>query len=144
MEIEEVAEDPQEEEEEQVGMEKIPKEAQLPVEEEIQSRIIPVFKSPPHVRENFSEPAENSKGNLGNKEIMKMLVSMKKGNGGKREEVGTTIENKRGISRGRLQKKRTNMETTSQAERRGMEGRNENEGKSAYAKIGLKNTVLLQ
>ena len=78
MEIVEVAEEPQEEEYEQVGMEKIPKEAQLPVEEEIQSRISPVFQSPSHKRENFSEPAECSKGNSGNKEIMEMLVSMKK------------------------------------------------------------------
>ena len=78
MEIVEVAEEPQEEEYEQVGMEKIPKEAQLPVEEEIQSRISPVFQSPPHKRENFYEPAECSKGNSRNKEIMEMLVSMKK------------------------------------------------------------------
>ena len=48
------------------------------MEEEIQSRISPVFQSPPHVRENFSKPAECSKGNSGNKEIMEMLVSMKK------------------------------------------------------------------
>ena len=78
MEIVEVAEEPQEEEEEQVGMKKIPKEAQLPGEEEIQSRISPVFQSPPHIRENFSEPKEYFKGNSGNKEIMEMLVSMKK------------------------------------------------------------------
>ena len=79
MEIVEFAEEPQEEEEEeQVGMEQIPKEAQLPVEEEIQSRISLVFQSPPHVRENFSEPVECSKGNSRNKEIMEMLVYMKK------------------------------------------------------------------
>ena len=48
------------------------------MEEEIQSRISPVFQSPPHVREKFSEPVECSKGNSGNKEIMEMLVSMKK------------------------------------------------------------------
>ena len=58
-------------------MEQIPEEAQLPVEDEVQSRISPVFQSPPHIRENFSEPAECSKGNTGNKEIMEMLVSMK-------------------------------------------------------------------
>ena len=39
--------------------------------------------------------------------------------------MGTTIENKRRISREKLQKKRTKMGTTSQVERRGMEGRNE-------------------
>ena len=79
MEIMEVAEEPQEEEEEeQVGMEQIPKDAHLPVEDEFQSRISPVFQSPPHVKENFSEPAECSKGNTGNKEIIEMLVSMKK------------------------------------------------------------------
>ena len=44
MEIMEIAEDPQEEEEEeQVGMEQIPEEAHLPVEEEIQSIISLVF-----------------------------------------------------------------------------------------------------
>ena len=59
-------------------MEQIPEKAQLPVEDEVQSRINPIFQSPPHVRENFSEPAECSKGNTGNKEIMEMLVSMKK------------------------------------------------------------------
>ena len=58
--------------------------------------------------------------------------------------MGTTIENKRRIFGGRLQKKRTKMGTTSQAEGRGMEGRNGKERKSAYANIGLKNTVLLQ
>ena len=78
MEIVEVAEEPQEEEEEQVGMEQFLEEAQLAVEDEFQRRISPVLQSPPHVRENFSEPAECSKGNIGNKEIMEMLVSMKK------------------------------------------------------------------
>ena len=58
--------------------------------------------------------------------------------------MGTTTENQRRISGDRLQKKRTKVGTTSQAEGRGMEGRNGNERKSAYAKIGLKNTVLLQ
>ena len=53
-------------------------------------------------------------------------------------------KNKRRISGGRLQKKRTNMGTTSQTKGRGMEGRNGKERKSVYAKIGFKNTVLLQ
>ena len=78
MEIIEIAEEIQEDEEEQVGMEQIPEEAQLLVEEEIHSRISPVFQSPPHERENLSEPAKCSKGNSGNKEIMEMLVYMKK------------------------------------------------------------------
>ena len=58
--------------------------------------------------------------------------------------MGTTIENKRRIYGGKLQKKRTKMGITSQVEGRGMEGRNGNERKSAYAKIGFENTVLLQ
>ena len=77
MEIVEAVEEPQEEEEEQVGMEQIPEEAHLLVEDEVQSRISPMFQSSPHVRENFSEPSQYSKGNTGNKEIMEMLVSMK-------------------------------------------------------------------
>ena len=48
------------------------------MEEEIQSRISPIFQSPPHVREDFSEPAEYSKSNTGHKEFMEMLVSIKK------------------------------------------------------------------
>ena len=59
-------------------MEQFLEEAQLPVKDEFQGRISPVLQSPPHVRENFSEPAECSKGNTGNKEIMEMLISMKK------------------------------------------------------------------
>ena len=45
MEIVEVVEEPQEEEEEEelVGMEQIPEEAQLPVEDDVQSIISPVF-----------------------------------------------------------------------------------------------------
>ena len=78
MEIVEVVEERQEEEDEPVGMEKILEEAQLLVEDEVHSRISPVFQSIPHVRENFSEPVECSKGNTRNKEIMEMLVSMKK------------------------------------------------------------------
>ena len=95
-----------------MGMEQFPEEAQLPVEDEFQSRISPVLQSPPHVGENFSEPAECFRGNIGNKEIMEMLVSMKK-EMEEREEVGTTTKNKRRISRGRLQKKRTKIGTTS-------------------------------
>ena len=67
MEIVEVAEEPQEEKEEQVGMEQILEEAQLPVEEEIQSIISSIFQSSPHVREDFFEPVEYSKGNTRNK-----------------------------------------------------------------------------
>ena len=78
MEIVEVVEEPQEEVEEQVGMEQYLGESQLPIEDEFQSRISPVFQSYPHVRENFSGPIEYSKGNSRNKEIMEMLVSMKK------------------------------------------------------------------
>ena len=58
--------------------------------------------------------------------------------------MGTTTENKRRISGGRLQKKRAKTGTTSQAEGRRMEGINRKERKSTYAKIGLKNIVLLQ
>ena len=78
MEIVEVAKEPQEEKEEQVEMEQFPGESQMPIEDEFKSKLSLVFQSPPHVRENFSEPAECSKGNTGNKEIMEMLVSMKK------------------------------------------------------------------
>ena len=78
MEIVEVAEEPHEEEEQQVEMEQFPRESQMPVEDEFYSRLSPVLQYPPHVRENFSEPAECSKGNTRNKEIMEMLVSMKK------------------------------------------------------------------
>ena len=46
--------------------------------------------------------------------------------------MGTTIENQRRVSGGRLQKKRIKMGTTSQAEGRGMEGRNGKERKSTY------------
>ena len=91
-----------------MGMEQLSEEAQLPVEDELQSRISSVLQSPPHVRENFSEPAECFRGKIGNKEIMEMLVSMKK-EMEEREEVGTTTKNKRRISKGRLQKKRTKM-----------------------------------
>ena len=43
IEIVEVVEEPHEEEEELVGMEQILEEAQLPVEDEVQSIISPVF-----------------------------------------------------------------------------------------------------
>ena len=52
--------------------------------------------------------------------------------------MGTKIENKRRISRGRLQKKRTKMGTTSQEEGRGMEGRNGKERKSVMQRFDLK------
>ena len=78
MEIMEVVEKPGEEENEQLGMEQIPEEGQLPTEEEMQNRRSPFFHSPPDVRENFCEPVECSKSNQGNAEIMEMLVSMKK------------------------------------------------------------------
>ena len=42
------------------------------------SRRSPLIHSPPDVRKNFSEPAECSRSNQGNTEIMEMLVSMKK------------------------------------------------------------------
>ena len=94
MEIVEVAEEPEEEEHEQLGMEQIPDEGQLPVEDEMQSRRSPLIHSPPNVRENFSEPVECSKSNQGNTKIVEMLVSMKKemeererdGNNNKRSE----------------------------------------------------------
>ena len=36
----------------------------------------PLIHSPPNVRETFSEPAECSRNNQGNTEIIEMLVSM--------------------------------------------------------------------
>ena len=78
MEIMEVAEEPQEEEDELVGMEQIPDWGQLPSENEIQNRRSPVINSPPDVRETFYEPAKCSRINEGNPEIMNMLVSIKK------------------------------------------------------------------
>ena len=59
-------------------MEQIPDEGQLTVEDEMQSRRSPLIHSPPDVKENFFEPAECSRSNQANKEIMEMLVSMKK------------------------------------------------------------------
>ena len=78
MEIVEVAEEHEKEEEEQVGMEQIPEESQLPVDDEMHNRRSPLIHSPPNVRETFSEPAKCSRSNQGNVEIMDMLVSMKK------------------------------------------------------------------
>ena len=78
MEIVEMAERPNEEENEELRMGKILEESQLPTEEEMQNRRSPILYSPPNVREIFSEPAEYSRSNQGNVEIMEMLVSMKK------------------------------------------------------------------
>ena len=78
IEIMEVAERPDEEENEELGMGQIPEESQLPIEEEMHNRRSPILHSPPNVRETFSEPAECSRSNQGNDEIMEMLVSMKK------------------------------------------------------------------
>ena len=78
MEIMEVAEEPQEEEDEPVGMEQIPLGGQLPYKDEMQNRRSPVINSPPDVRETFYEPAECLRRNEGNAEIMNMLVPIKK------------------------------------------------------------------
>ena len=78
MEIMEVAEEPQEEEDEPVGMEQIIVGGQLPSEDEMQNIRSPLINSPPDVRETFFEPAECSRSNEGNAEIMNMLVSIKK------------------------------------------------------------------
>ena len=78
MEIVEVEEEPEEEENEQLGMEQIPDESQLPVEEEMQSRRSPSIHSPLEVRQTFVEPVECSRSNQGNTKIMEMLVSIKK------------------------------------------------------------------
>ena len=78
MEIMKVAEEPQEEEDEPVRMEQIPVGGQLPSEDEMQNRRSSMINSPPDVRETFSEPAECSRSNEGNAEIMNMLVSIKK------------------------------------------------------------------
>ena len=64
--IVEVAKEPEEEENEQLGMEQILDEGQLPAEEEMQSRRSPIIHSPPKVRETFVEPAECSRSNQGN------------------------------------------------------------------------------
>ena len=73
-----MAKEHEEKEEEQLGMEQIPDEGQLLVEEEMQSIRSPSIHSPPDVRETFSEPVECSRRNQGSAEIMDMLVSKKK------------------------------------------------------------------
>ena len=77
MEIVEVTKE-QEEEEEQLGMEQILNGGQLPMKDEMHNRRSPLIPCPLDVRETFSEPAECSKNNQGNAEIMELLVSMKK------------------------------------------------------------------
>ena len=59
----EVAKEPQEDEDELVGMEQIPVGDQLPSEDEMQNIMSPVINSPPDVRKTFSEPAECSRRN---------------------------------------------------------------------------------
>ena len=54
MEIMEVAEEPQEEEDEPIGMEQIPVGGKLPSEDEMQNIRSPLINSPPDVREPFS------------------------------------------------------------------------------------------
>ena len=66
MEIVEVAKEPEEEEHDQLGMEQIPGEGQLPAEDEMQSKRSPLIHSPLDVRQTFSELAECSKSNQGN------------------------------------------------------------------------------
>ena len=78
MEIMEVAEEPQEEENEPVGMEQILVGGQLPSGDEIQNKRSPVISSPPNVRETFSEPVKCSRSNEENVDIMNMMVSIKK------------------------------------------------------------------
>ena len=74
MEIMEVVEEPQEEEDEPVGMEQIPVGGQLSSEIELQNIRSPLINSPLDVRETFAEPTEYSRSNEGNAEIMNMLV----------------------------------------------------------------------
>ena len=79
MEIVEGAEEHEEEDDEKIRMEQIPKESQFPVEDEMHNRISLLIPSPPNVRETSSEPSECSRSNQGNAKIMDMLVvSMKK------------------------------------------------------------------
>ena len=59
----------------------------------MQNRRSPILYSPPNVRETFSEPAECSRSNQGNAEIMEMLVSMKKKWRREREKVGAATKN---------------------------------------------------
>ena len=53
MEIVEIVEDPEEEEQEQLGMEQILDEGQLPAKDEMQGRRNPIMHSPLDVKENF-------------------------------------------------------------------------------------------
>ena len=76
--IVEVAREPDKEENEQVGMEQILEESQLPVEDGMHNKRSPLIPSPPDVRKNSSEPTKFSRSNQGNAKIMEMLVSMKK------------------------------------------------------------------
>ena len=124
-------------------MEQIPEEAHLPVEDEVQRKISRVFQSPPHVRENFFEPTECSKGNTGNKEIMEMLVSMKK----ETEEREKKWEQQQRIREKFLEAKfrRKEQRWEQILKHREEEWKEEMERReSTYAKIGLKNIVLLQ
>ena len=93
VEIMEVAEEPQKEEDELIGMEQIPIGGQPPSEDEMQNRRSPVINSPPDVRETFSTPVECSRSNEGNAETMNMLVSIKK----EMEERGKRWEQQRRI-----------------------------------------------
>ena len=61
----EVAEEPQEEEDEPIGMEQILDGGQLPSKDEMQNIRSPVINYPPDVREFFSKPAKCS-SNEGN------------------------------------------------------------------------------
>ena len=56
-------EEPEEEENEQLGMEQIPYEGQLLAEKKMRSIRSPFIHSHVDVRENFSEPAECSRRN---------------------------------------------------------------------------------
>ena len=70
MEIMEVEEEPEEKEHEQLGMEQIPDEGQLPTEDEMQSKRSPLIHSPPDVRENFFFNQQSVRGAI--KEIKKL------------------------------------------------------------------------
>ena len=78
MEIMVVIEEPEEKEDEPVGIEQIPVGSQLPSKDEMQNIRSPLINFPPDVRETFSEPAECSRSNEGNAEIMNMIVSINK------------------------------------------------------------------
>ena len=78
MEIMVVIEEPKEKEDEPVGIEQIPVGIQLPSKDEMQNIRSPLINSPLDVRETFSEPAECSRSNEGNAEIMNMIVSINK------------------------------------------------------------------